>query len=60
MNVGDKTRIIQQKLDESKTKGQKPMIGAIAQGFLPSRESLATPVKRSERLLLASLDVILA
>lgn len=58
-NVEQKTRIIQQKLDESKMKGQKPTIGAIAQGFRPTHESLANTVKASKLLLVAPMKMIL-
>jgi len=40
-NITEKTRIIERKLQEASTKGQKPTINAIAQGFQPSRTSLA-------------------
>lgn len=43
-NITEKTRFIEQKLREASIKGQKPSINAIAQGFQPSRESLATQV----------------
>ncbi|CAF0919113.1 unnamed protein product [Rotaria sordida] len=42
MNVTEKKRLIEQKLHEASKKGEKPTINAIAQGFRPSRESLAT------------------
>jgi len=45
-NLNDKRRIIEQKIQESNAKGQKPGLNAIPQGFLPSRESLATQVNR--------------
>jgi hypothetical protein len=44
--VSDKTRIIERKLQEANIKGQKPGISVLAQGFHPSRESLANQVKQ--------------
>ncbi|CAF0800499.1 unnamed protein product [Adineta ricciae] len=41
-SVTDKKRIIDQKLQESASKGKKPGISAIAQGFQPTRETLKT------------------
>lgn len=43
-NITEKKRIIEQKLQEASTKGQKPGVSAIAQGFQPSRDSLGTQV----------------
>ncbi|CAF0826367.1 unnamed protein product [Didymodactylos carnosus] len=40
--VADKTKIIEKKLIDSRSKAQKPSIGAIAVGFHPTRETLAT------------------
>ncbi len=44
-NISEKTRFIERKLQEASARGQKPGVGAIAQGFQPSQKSLATQVK---------------
>jgi hypothetical protein len=46
LNVATKTRNLDQKLTEISSKGQKPTINAIAQGFQPSRKALAAPVNK--------------
>jgi hypothetical protein len=48
MNVTEKKRIIERKLNESITKGQKPGINAIAQGFRPSHQSLNAQVNKNK------------
>ena len=45
-NVATKTRNLDQRLTEISSKGQKPTINAIAQGFQPSRTTLAAQVDR--------------
>ncbi len=45
-NVVTKTRNLDQKLTEISSKGQKPTVNAIAQGFQPSRQTLATQVNK--------------
>ncbi|CAF1261958.1 unnamed protein product [Rotaria sp. Silwood1] len=42
MTVTEKKRFIEQKLHEASKKGEKPTVNSIAQGFRPSRNSLAT------------------
>ncbi|CAF0967731.1 unnamed protein product [Adineta steineri] len=41
-NVATKTRVLDQKLNEISSRGQKTTVGAIAQGFQPSRQTVAT------------------
>lgn len=43
-NIADKKRIIDQKLQQASTAGQKPSVNAIALGFQPSRQALAGQV----------------
>ena len=44
LDVATKARNLDQKLTEISSKGQKPAVNAIAQGFQPSRKGLAPPV----------------
>ena len=48
MNVTEKKRIIERKLNASIAKGQKPGINAIAQGFRPSHQSLNAQVNKNK------------
>ena len=43
-NVATKVNIIDGKLTDSMAKGHKPTVNAVAQGFQPSRQTLATQV----------------
>lgn len=43
-NVATKTRVLDQKLNDISSKGQKPTINAIAQGFQPSTRTVASHV----------------
>ncbi|CAF0861014.1 unnamed protein product [Rotaria sp. Silwood1] len=47
-NVATKTRILDQKLNEISSKGQKPTINALPQGFQPSRTTLSNQNNKND------------
>ncbi len=57
-NVATKTRVLDKKLNDISSKGQKPAINAIAQGFRPSHQTLATQVNKFLRKCISSFWVI--
>jgi hypothetical protein len=57
-NVPAKTKILDQKLTEISSKGQKPTIGAVPQGFQPSHKTLASQVNKYLNKLIFYLKII--
>ncbi|UJR08525.1 hypothetical protein I4U23_012788 [Adineta vaga] len=47
-NVAVKTRIIDQKLSDISSKGQKPGVNAVAQGFQPTRQTVAPRINNDD------------
>ncbi|CAF4423577.1 unnamed protein product [Rotaria sp. Silwood2] len=47
-NVATKTQVLDKKLNEISSKGQKPTINAIAQGFQPSHKTLSTKNNKAD------------